>query len=85
MVYTRKNKGTCSSSTTVELDQNNVIKSISVAGGCDGNLKGICSLLEGQSADAVIERLSGLTCGRKKTSCPDQIALAIAEAVENNK
>lgn len=85
MVYTRKNKGTCSSSTTVELDQANVIKSITVQGGCDGNLKGICRLLTGRSADEAIDSLCGVTCGRKATSCPDQIALAIREAVEQNK
>ncbi len=81
MVYTRKNQGTCSSSTTVELE-NGIIKEISVAGGCNGNLKGICSLLKGASAEEAIARMQGIRCGLKKTSCPDQIALALKEALE---
>lgn len=85
MIYKRKNKGTCSSSTTVELDAGNIIKSVAVEGGCNGNLKGICSLLCGRSADEAVECLSGLTCGNKATSCPDQIAIAIKEAAEQNK
>ena len=51
-------------------------------GGCDGNLKGICSLVDGMKVEDVIERLQGTTCGRKNTSCPDQFAVALKEALE---
>ncbi len=81
MVYTRKNSGTCSSSTTVEIEDG-VIKEVSVAGGCNGNLKGICSLLKGTRAEDAIARMQGIRCGIKSTSCPDQIALALKEALE---
>jgi len=59
-----------------ELD-GDVIRSLEVIGGCNGNLKGISSLLKGQKIDDVIERLDGITCGMKPTSCPDQIAQAL--------
>ncbi len=79
MVYTRKNRGTCSSSTTVELE-GDIVKGISFVGGCNGNLKGIAALCVGRPVDEVIERVKGIKCGMKPTSCPDQLALALEEA-----
>ncbi|MEG2233620.1 MAG: TIGR03905 family TSCPD domain-containing protein [Oscillospiraceae bacterium] len=79
MVFKRKNIGTCSRSTTVEIE-NNIIKNIQFEGGCDGNLKGIASLCVGMAVDDVIARVKGIRCGMKKTSCPDQLALALEEA-----
>ncbi len=79
MIYTRKNSGTCSSSTTVEIE-GDIIKNVSVEGGCNGNLKGIAKLCEGKNVDEIIGALKGTTCGFKNTSCPDQIALALIEA-----
>jgi len=81
MVYTRKNQGTCSMATKVELAPEGKIQNIQVLGGCDGNLKGICSLVEGMDAHQAIARMKGIRCGRKATSCPDQIALALEEAL----
>lgn len=81
MTYTHKNKGVCSLSTEVTLSGDGRIESVSVVGGCNGNLKGICELLKGQRAEEAIGRLKGLTCGSKPTSCPDQIALALEEAL----
>lgn len=81
MTYTRKNRGVCSLSTEVTLTDDSVIESVDVMGGCNGNLKGLCSLLVGQRAEEAIEKLKGLTCGNKTTSCPDQIALALEEAL----
>ncbi len=81
MVYKRKNKGTCSLTTTVELD-GDVIKSVAFEGGCNGNLKGIAQLCAGQRAADVIARLKGTKCGFKNTSCPDQLALALEEALQ---
>lgn len=77
------NKGVCSSQTIIDLDENNVIESVAVLGGCNGNLKGISALLKGVKAEDAIERLEGITCGYKKTSCPDQIAQALKTALEN--
>ena len=81
MTYTRKNKGVCSVSTEITLSENGTIDNVTVLGGCDGNLKGVCELLKGLSAQQAISRLKGITCGRKSTSCPDQIALALEEAL----
>ena len=81
MTYTRKNKGVCSLTTEVSLNDDGVIESVAVVGGCNGNLKGMCSLLKGLRAEEAVSRLKGLTCGSKQTSCPDQIALALEEAL----
>jgi uncharacterized protein (TIGR03905 family) len=70
MTYTRKNKGVCSLSTEVTLTDDGVIESVTVVGGCNGNLKGISALLTGLRAEDAIRRLKGLTCGSKHTSCP---------------
>ena len=81
MTYLRKNKGVCSASTEVTLDENNKIVDVKVVGGCNGNLKGICSLLIGMDAQDAIQRMEGLRCGSKTTSCPDQIAQTLKEAL----
>lgn len=69
-------KGVCSRKMIFELD-GDTIQSLEVIGGCNGNLKGISSLVKGQKIDDVIARLDGITCGPKTTSCPDQIAQAL--------
>lgn len=79
MTYEYKTKGTCSSRITFDLD-GDTIKNVKFIGGCNGNLKGISAIVEGMKADEVEKRLSGITCGYKNTSCPDQLAKAIAEA-----
>ncbi len=81
---TYKTKGTCSKSIEFEVE-NDIVTSIHFTGGCDGNLKGICKLVIGMNIDEVIERLSGITCGFKSTSCPDQLSIALKEYKENNK
>ncbi len=81
MYFEYDNKGVCSKKTIVELDENNIIESINVIGGCDGNLKGITALLKGVKAEEAIKRLEGLSCGFKSTSCPDQIACALKAAI----
>lgn len=78
MKYSYKCRGTCSSKVEFEID-GNIVSNISFTGGCNGNLKGIASLAEGMDADTVIEKLKGITCGFKSTSCPDQLARAIEE------
>ena len=82
MTYTYNNKGTCSVRTVVELNDDHTIKSVQILGGCDGNLKGIAALVQGQKAQDVIPKIQGITCGPKPTSCPDQLALALQAYLE---
>ena len=81
MKYVYNNKGTCSVRTEVELNHDHTIASVQVLGGCNGNLKGIASLLAGMKAEDAIARMEGTTCGSKPTSCPDQIAQALKGAL----
>lgn len=79
--YSRKNHGTCSRSTTVTLAEDGTIQQLEVVGGCNGNLNGISKLLVGMPAAEAIRRMAGTTCGLRPTSCPDQIAKALKEAL----
>ncbi|MBQ6052065.1 MAG: TIGR03905 family TSCPD domain-containing protein [Clostridia bacterium] len=74
-----KTQGTCSREINVTVNDENKIESIEIIGGCNGNLKGISSILIGMDKDEVIKRFSGITCGYKPTSCPDQIAKALSQ------
>ncbi|MBQ5405282.1 MAG: TIGR03905 family TSCPD domain-containing protein [Oscillospiraceae bacterium] len=76
MTYTYRPRGVCSQLMEIELE-GNIIRSLKVVGGCDGNLKGISRLVEGMDADEAIRRLEGIRCGFKPTSCPDQLAKAL--------
>ena len=76
MKYEYTPKGVCSRKMIFEIEDG-IIRSLTVEGGCNGNLQGISSLLAGQSVDEVIERLDGIKCGMKPTSCPDQIAAVL--------
>lgn len=76
-----KTKGTCS--TTIEFEvEDNKLTYCKYINGCDGNLKGIAKLVTGQDIDWVIERLEGVQCKTKGTSCPDQLAKALKEYKE---
>ena len=79
----RNNKGVCSRSVSFELDENHRVTGVSFVGGCNGNLKGVASLCEGMLAEDIIARCKGITCGFKSTSCPDQLAQALEEALQN--
>ena len=81
MEYIRRNQGTCSVQTRVELNSDHTIQKVEVLGGCNGNLKGICQLLAGMKAEDAIARMKGTTCGSRPTSCPDQISHALEEAL----
>ena len=83
MDFEYKTKGVCSQRIFFTIDADRKVSNVKFIGGCDGNLKGICSLVEGMDIDAVISCLEGITCGRKTTSCPDQFALALKEAKES--
>ena len=80
MTYQYKPKGVCSRGITIDLE-GGVVRSVHFDGGCGGNTAGIAKLAEGMRADEVIARCKGIPCGNKKTSCPDQLALALEEAL----
>lgn len=78
MVYVYEPKGVCSREMQIEVEDD-VIKSVKIIGGCDGNTKGVASLLIGMKVDEAIKRLKGIDCRGRGTSCPDQLALALEE------
>ena len=79
MQYEYTTKGTCSRSILFDIEDGKV-KNVQFIGGCNGNLKGIAALVEGQDVNDVIARVEGITCGMKSTSCPDQLAQALKQA-----
>lgn len=84
MKYHYKTKETCSTEMIVDLD-GDTVRSVQIVGGCDGNSKGITSLVRGMKADEVIQRCRGIRCGSKRTSCPDQLATALEQARERKR
>lgn len=83
MQYHYETKGTCSRAIDIDLDEvTGTIRSVRFTGGCNGNAKGLTALVEGQKATDVIARLQGIRCGMRPTSCPDQLAEALTEALE---
>ncbi len=81
MKFTYRPRGVCSQLMEIEIEDGR-LRSLSVTGGCDGNLKGISRLVEGMEVEEVIRRLEGVRCGRKATSCPDQLAKALRLSLE---
>ena len=79
MQYEYKTKGTCSSRILFDVEDGKV-KNVQFIGGCNGNLKGIAALVDGMDLDEVIQKVQGIRCGMKATSCPDQLAKALMEA-----
>ena len=80
MHYEYKTKGTCSQRILFDLEDG-IVRNLQYIGGCHGNLQGIAKLVEGMSAEEVIERVKGIRCGMKLTSCPDQLSKALEEAL----
>ena len=78
-MFQYKTRGTCSQMITFDVE-NNKVMNVKFMGGCNGNLKGIASLVEGMDIDEVIGRIEGIQCGMKSTSCPDQLAKALTAA-----
>ena len=76
MKITYRPRGVCSRMMEIEVEDDKIV-SVNVVGGCDGNLKGIASLLRGMPVDEAIRRMEGIRCGGKATSCPDQLAIAL--------
>ena len=71
-------KGVCSTSIDLEVEDDK-IKFVEFYGGCNGNLKGICSLVTGMKVEDAVKKLKGIKCGYKQTSCPDQLAQALEQ------
>ena len=78
-MYEFKTSGTCSQRILFDIEDGKV-RNVKFIGGCNGNLKGIAALVEGMDVDTVIERVRGIRCGMKQTSCPDQLAQALLAA-----
>jgi len=81
MHKTYTTKGVCSRQIDIEIDENGIITSCSFLGGCNGNTQGVARLVEGMKVEEAIKRLSGIRCGMRPTSCPDQLAQALKETV----
>lgn len=76
MKYTYQTEGVCASRIDLEVTDG-VVGDVVFTGGCDGNHKGLCSLVRGMKAADAVERLEGIRCGFRPTSCPDQLAQAL--------
>ncbi|CEQ07912.1 TIGR03905 family TSCPD domain-containing protein [Paeniclostridium sordellii] len=79
MKVTVKPSGVCCREMTFDIDNNNIVTSVDFVGGCPGNLIGLKHLVEGRPADEIAEKLQGIQCGVKSTSCPDQLSKALRE------
>lgn len=83
MEYRYKPNGVCSYEMIIEVEED-IVKKVTIVGGCAENTVGVSKLVEGMKVDEVIKRLKGIPCGYKGTSCPDQLARALEE-IKNNK
>ena len=84
MEYRYKTNGVCSTEIIFDIDEETkVINDLKVINGCNGNLKGISALVKGMNVKDIISKLEGITCGYRNTSCPDQIAMALKEYLNN--
>ena len=81
--YTYYPQGTCSSRIDFIMDDEDVLRDVQFTDGCNGNLQGISALVRGMKVSDVIGKLQGIRCGYKNTSCPDQLATALREAMAN--
>ncbi len=81
---TYQTRGTCSRMIAFDVTEEGTLHNVRFEGGCNGNLQGIAALVEGMEVQEAIDRLSGIQCGFKGTSCPDQLAQALIEYQEEN-
>ena len=84
MQFEYKTKGTCSQRIFFEIEDGK-LHNVQYLGGCNGNLQGISSLVRGMKATDAIERMRGIRCGFKPTSCPDQLSIALEKTLEEEK
>ena len=85
MQHIYNTQGTCSRQIIIDVDDNDIVENVTFVGGCNGNTKGISSLVKGMNIDEVITKLQGITCGFRPTSCPDQLATALKQIKEKKK
>lgn len=81
--FTYQTRGVCSRAIDISLDDDGIIREVVYHGGCSGNTQGVAALVAGMTAEEAIRRLSGIHCGLKSTSCPDQLATALREYLAN--
>lgn len=81
MKYQYKTKGVCSRMMEVDIDDNGIITDAVIIGGCQGNTSGLVSLVKGYKATEAIARMKGIQCGARGTSCPDQLAICLEQAL----
>lgn len=81
MTFEYTPRGVCSRKMIIEIEEDKLVD-VKIVGGCSGNLQGISALVKGMPVDEVIDRLEGINCGMKGTSCPDQLAKALIEATK---
>lgn len=74
--------GVCSKQMNIEIDDDGIIRKVQIVGGCAGNTQGVSRLVEGMNAKEAAERIRGIKCGFKPTSCPNELAKAILECIE---
>jgi uncharacterized protein (TIGR03905 family) len=84
IIHTFRPEGVCSRKIQVVV-RDGVVDSVNIDGGCDGNLKAICRLVEGMRAEDAVKKLRGIRCGYKNTSCPDQLSKALTEALAKTR
>lgn len=80
MKFEHKNHGTCSQMIFFEVEEDGIVHNVEYLGGCNGNVQGLAKLVEGMHIDDIINRIDGIRCGSKPTSCPDQLADALKQA-----
>ena len=83
MITEYTNRGVCSRKTVVDLSDEGIINDIKIVGGCSGNTQGLMSLLKGMHAEDAIKKMRGIDCNGRGTSCPDQVAIALSEALKS--
>ena len=84
MTYTYKTRGTCSTQIDLELE-GNIVHNVKFTGGCNGNTQGVAALARGMKVQDYLDRCKGIHCGARPTSCPDQLAQALSQAVEDGR
>ena len=85
MTYAFRPQGVCSREMRVDVNEQGIIENLEVIGGCSGNLQGISRLVVGMPAREVVEKLRGIRCGMKPTSCPDQLSKALERCLEQEE
>ena len=83
MIHTYKTSGVCSKVIDLDVDENGNIRDVYFEGGCNGNAKGVSALVKGRKATDIVHLLEGIQCEGKKTSCPDQLAIALKQALQS--